>query len=119
MTNDITDCGNAVCIVGAGPGGLSAARALKAMNLAYEQFERHSDVGGIWDMRNPGSPIYESAHFISSRDLSGFIGFPMPKSYPDYPTNQQILSYVRSYAEAFGLRQVLPLQICGRSTGTA
>jgi len=107
IANEITDCGNAVCVVGAGPGGLSAARALKAMNLAYEQFERHVDVGGIWDMQNPGSPIYESAHFISSRDLSGFIGFPMPKSYPDYPTNQQILGYVRSYADAFGLRAAI------------
>lgn len=104
---DIVDCGNGVCVVGAGPGGLSAARALKAMGLAYEQFERHSDVGGIWDMSNPGSPIYESAHFISSRDLSGFIGFPMPKSFPDYPTNRQILSYVRSYARAFGLREAI------------
>jgi len=106
-TGEIIDCGKAVCVVGAGPGGLSAARALKGMGLAYEQFERHSDVGGIWDMQNPGSPIYESAHFISSRDLSGFIGFPMPKSFPDYPTNQQILSYVRSYADAFGLRQAI------------
>jgi len=79
QTDKIIECGNAVCVVGAGPGGLSAARALKGMKLAYEQFERHSDVGGIWDMSNPGSPIYESAHFISSRDLSGFIGFPMPK----------------------------------------
>ena len=105
--DQITDCGNAVCVIGAGPGGLSAARALKGMKLPYEQFERHSDVGGIWDMHNPGSPIYESAHFISSRDLSGFIGFPMPKSYPDYPTNQQILSYVRSYADAFGLREAI------------
>lgn len=105
--DQIIDCGNAVCVVGAGPGGLSAARALKGMKLAYEQFERHSDVGGIWDMHNPGSPIYQSAHFISSRDLSGFIGFPMPKSYPDYPTNQQILAYVRSYAEAYGLRAAI------------
>jgi hypothetical protein len=105
--DEIIDCGNAVCVVGAGPGGLSAARALKGMKLAYDQFERHSDVGGIWDMSNPGSPIYESAHFISSRDLSGFIGFPMPKSFPDYPTNKQILSYVRSYADAFGLRDAI------------
>jgi len=93
------------CIVGAGPGGLAAARALKAKGIAYEQFERHSDVGGIWDIKNPGSPMYESAHFISSRDLSGFIGFPMPAHYPDYPSNQQILQYVRDFADAFGLRE--------------
>jgi hypothetical protein len=103
----IVDCGTSVCVIGAGPGGLSAARALKGMGLPYEQFERHSDVGGLWDMNNPGSPIYESAHFISSRDMSGFVGFPMPKSFPDYPTNQHILSYVRSYARAFGLREAI------------
>lgn len=105
----LVDCGDATCIIGAGPGGLSAARALKAQGLPYEQFERHHDVGGLWDMDNPGSPIYESAHFISSRDLSGFMGFPMPKHFPDYPSHRQILSYVRSFADAYGLRAAIRL----------
>lgn len=105
----VVDCGEATCIIGAGPGGLSAARALKAQGLPYEQFERHTDVGGLWDMDNPGSPIYESAHFISSRDLSGFMGFPMPKHFPDYPSHRQILSYVRSFADAYGLRGAIRL----------
>ena len=72
----VLDRSDAVCIIGAGPGGLSAARALKAQGLGYEQFDRHSDLGGLWDPTNPGSPIYESTHFISSRDLSGFLDFP-------------------------------------------
>jgi hypothetical protein len=105
----VVDCGEATCIIGAGPGGLSAARALKAQGLPYEQFERHHDVGGLWDMDNPGSPIYESAHFISSRDLSGFMGFPMPKHFPDYPSYRQILTYVRSFADAYGLRAAIRL----------
>jgi len=92
-----------VCIIGGGPGGLSAARALKRHGIGYEQFERHSDVGGIWDMDNPGSPMYQSAHFISSRNLSGFADYPMPKDFPDYPANHQIAAYVRSFAHAFGL----------------
>ena len=104
-TTACEDRGGAVCIIGAGPGGLSAARALKALGLPYDQYERHSGVGGIWDMSNPGSPIYESAHFISSRDLSAFIGFPMPRDYPDYPSNRQILAYVNSFADAYGLRE--------------
>lgn len=98
------DRSDAVCVIGAGPGGLAAARALKAQGLAYDQFERHDDVGGIWDMRNPGSPIYESAHFISSRDLSAFLGYPMPRSFPDYPSHRQILQYVQDFTQAFGLR---------------
>lgn len=101
----VKDCAGAVCIVGAGPAGLSAARALKRLGIPYEQFERHSDVGGLWDMSNPGTPMYHSAHFISSRDTSGFYDFPMPADYPDYPHNRQILAYTRSFAEAFGLRE--------------
>ncbi|MGV7173744.1 flavin-containing monooxygenase [Xanthomonas axonopodis] len=99
------DRSDAVCIIGAGPGGLSAARALKAQGLDYDQFERHGDLGGIWDVSNPGSPIYDSTHFISSRDLSAFIGHPMPRHYPDYPSHRQILAYLRSFAETFGLRE--------------
>ncbi|WP_256662356.1 NAD(P)/FAD-dependent oxidoreductase [Pseudomonas sp. F(2018)] len=101
--NDIQDCGDAVCIIGAGPGGLCMARALKRQGLAYEQFERHSAVGGVWDISNPGTPMYESAHFISSRELSGFLDFPMPKHFPDYPSHRQILEYVRAFAQAFDL----------------
>ena len=96
-----------VCIVGAGPAGLSAARALKRLGISYDQFERHSDVGGIWDLDNPGTPMYESAHFISSRKMSGFFDFPMPTSYPDYPGHRQILEYTRSFATAYGLRNAI------------
>ena len=92
------------CIVGAGPGGLMAARAFRLVGLPYDQFERHSDVGGIWDIENPGTSMYESAHFISSKHTSGFFGLPMPASYPDYPDHHQILAYVRQFAAGFGLK---------------
>ncbi|MCH4578090.1 MULTISPECIES: flavin-containing monooxygenase [Pseudomonadota] len=93
-----------VVIIGAGPAGLAAARALKLRDIPYVQLERHSDLGGIWDIDNPGSPMYKSAHFISSRDKSGFFDFPMPKHFADYPTRAQILEYTHSFAEAYGLR---------------
>ena len=93
------------CLVGAGPAGLAAARWLKALDVPFEGFERNGDVGGIWNIRFPGSPMYESAHFISSRTLSGFRDFPMPDSYPDYPSHRQVLSYLESYADRFDLRR--------------
>lgn len=102
-SNRINDRGNTVCIVGGGPGGMCMARALQRHGIAYEQFERHSDFGGVWDLENPGTPMYESAHFISSRDLSGFIDFPMPADFPDYPSNRQILAYLKDFARVFGL----------------
>ncbi|WP_422005081.1 flavin-containing monooxygenase [Pyruvatibacter mobilis] len=92
------------CIVGGGPCGLLAARAFKLANIPYDQFERHNDIGGVWDMENPGTPMYETAHFIASRFTSGFYGFPMPDSFPDYPSHEQVLDYIRQFAITYGLR---------------
>jgi cation diffusion facilitator CzcD-associated flavoprotein CzcO len=94
----------AVCVIGAGPAGLAAARALRARGLDYDQVERHTDVGGIWDIDAPGSPMYEAAHFISSKTMSGFSGFPMNDGFPDYPSHRQVLGYLRGFAKHYGLR---------------
>jgi cation diffusion facilitator CzcD-associated flavoprotein CzcO len=97
------------CIVGAGPGGLAAARAFLNLGLEIDVFERHSAIGGIWDRDNVGTPMYESAHFISSRDLSAYHGFKMPSDYPDYPNQRQILDYLRGFADAYGLEKHIHL----------
>jgi hypothetical protein len=94
-----------VVVVGAGPAGLVLTRRLAKTGLVFEVFERNDDVGGIWDIETPNSPMYESAHFISSRTLSGFDDFPMPDTYPDYPDHRQILAYIRSFADAYDLRR--------------
>lgn len=94
-----------VAVIGAGPAGLTLARRLADTDASFAVFERHTDVGGIWDIDSPGSPMYESAHFISSRTLSGFPDFPMPEHFPDYPNHRQLLDYIRSYADAFDLRR--------------
>ncbi|MEN0069729.1 MAG: NAD(P)/FAD-dependent oxidoreductase [Propionicimonas sp.] len=95
------------CIIGAGPAGLATARALKARGLPYTHLERHTALGGLWDIDNPGSPMYESAHFISSRTLSGFSGYPMPDDYPDYPNHRQILAYLQGFASRYGLDEAI------------
>jgi cation diffusion facilitator CzcD-associated flavoprotein CzcO len=61
--------------------------------------------GGLWDIERPETPLYRSAHFISSRSLSGFPGFPMPEDYPDYPGHERVLAYLRSYAEHHRLEE--------------
>lgn len=94
-----------VCVIGAGPAGLAVARALRERSLEYVHLERHTGVGGAWDIDNPGGPMYESAHLISSRTRSGFSGFPMPDDYPDYPGHRQVLAYLRAFADAYGLTE--------------
>lgn len=104
-----------ICVIGAGPAGLAVARALAERNLPYTHIERHTGVGGLWDIDNPGSPMYESAHFISSRTLSGFGGWPMPEHFADYPPRQQILAYLRSFADAYGLTDRIEFGVGVRS----
>ncbi|MDO8290057.1 MAG: NAD(P)-binding domain-containing protein [Parvibaculum sp.] len=94
-----------VCVVGGGPAGLALARSLKFHNVPFDIYERHNDVGGLWDQSNPGSPVYNSAHFISSKTQSHYLDHAMPESYPDYPSNKQIHAYMQSFADAYGLRQ--------------
>jgi cation diffusion facilitator CzcD-associated flavoprotein CzcO len=96
-----------VCVVGAGPAGLALARTFLAHGVPFDVYERHRDVGGLWDQSNPGSPVYDSAHFISSRTQTHFHDFPMPEDYPDYPSHRQVLAYVRSFTDAYGLREYI------------
>ena len=93
-----------VCVVGGGAAGMAVVRSLMARGVPFDAFERHTDVGGLWDQKNPGSPVYDSAHFISSKGQSHFHDFPMPDDYPDYPSHAQVLAYMRSFADAYGLR---------------
>ncbi|RKE77429.1 amino acid permease [Rhizobium sp. AG855] len=106
-----TNYENHYCIIGAGPSGLVMARAFIKEGVPFDCFERHSDVGGLWDPQNPGTPIYESAHFISSKWTSYFYGFPMPDHFPDYPSYKQILDYIRSFARAFGLYDYITFNV--------
>ncbi len=101
--NAIVDRSNRYCVIGAGPAGLLAARSLKHAGIPYDQFEKDDDVGGIWEIDNDWSPMYESAHFISSKTVSNLPGFDMPDDYPDYPNHRQVLAYIKSFARAYDL----------------
>ncbi len=94
-----------VCVVGAGPAGLAMARALKAAGLDFDVYEKNPGVGGIWDADHPGSPMYDSAHFISSRDapMSSFGGHPFPRTAAVYPSRADVLGYLQQFAQAEAL----------------
>jgi hypothetical protein len=99
------DLVDAVCVVGAGPHGLIAMRALKGIGVPFVGIERNADVWGLWDIENPGSPMYESCHYISSKNGSGYFDFPMPDSYPDYPSRKLIHKYIKSFAATYHLNE--------------
>lgn len=89
-----------ICLIGAGPVGISAARALKAKGIAYDQFEATDKVGGNWR-----HGVYRSAHIISSKRTTEYPDFPMPADYPDFPSADQMLSYLEQYADHYELKK--------------
>lgn len=90
-------------LIGAGPMGLCSARQLKQYGIPFVGFELHSDVGGLWDIHNPHSTMYETAHLISSKHMTEFTDFPMAESVATYPRHDQLGQYFRDYAKAFDL----------------
>ncbi len=93
---------NRYAIIGAGPSGLAAARALAKRGIDVDGYESSHGVGGLWDITNPRSTMYESAHLISSRTTTEFAEFPM-RSKVDYPGHRVLLQYFRDYADHFDL----------------
>ncbi|NIJ10815.1 cation diffusion facilitator CzcD-associated flavoprotein CzcO [Saccharomonospora amisosensis] len=94
-----------VAVIGAGPSGLAAARNLRRYGHAYTGYELSGDVGGLWNIDNPRSTVYESAHLISSRTTTEFAEFPMADTVADYPSHRELLTYFRDFADTFGLRE--------------
>jgi cation diffusion facilitator CzcD-associated flavoprotein CzcO len=93
-----------IALIGAGPSGLAGARCLQKHGVAFQGFEAHGDVGGLWNIDNPRSTVYESAHLISSKRMTEFLEFPMPAQVADYPSHRELLDYFRAFADYFGLR---------------
>ncbi|WP_199512218.1 flavin-containing monooxygenase [Nucisporomicrobium flavum] len=88
-------------IVGAGPAGLAAARLMKERGHRFVQVDRNLGVGGIWNT-NSKTPLYDSVRLITSREMSSFLGSPMPADFPDFPDRRQALGYLETYSEATG-----------------
>ena len=94
-----------VCIIGAGPSGLAAAKNCLQAGLDFTIFEKNDKVGGNWvfNSKTGHSSVYENTHLISSKTWSEYEDFPMPDEYPDYPNHSQMQQYFESYAKHFAI----------------
>ena len=98
--------GPGVCIIGAGSSGVAAAKALKEQSVAFECFEKGSDLGGMWRYGNDNglSSAYRSLHIDTSRKNLGYSDFPIPEHMPDFLSHWEVAEYLDAYAERFGVR---------------
>ena len=104
-----------ICIIGAGPCGLTAAKNMLQQGLTrITVFEKNNQPGGNWiyDEANSHAGIYETTHTISSKYLSEFEDFIMPPGYPEYPSHSRILRYFKLYAEHFGITPYIRFNTC-------
>jgi cation diffusion facilitator CzcD-associated flavoprotein CzcO len=97
--------GKRVCVIGAGPSGIAAAKNCIQAGLYVAVFEKNDQVGGNWvfNAKTGHSSVYENTHIISSKVLSEYENFSMPEHYPDYPNHRQMRAYFESYARHFGV----------------
>ncbi len=98
-----------VCVIGAGPSGIAAAKNCLASGLDVVLYEKNDKVGGNWvfNSKTGHSSVYENTHIISSKAWSEYEDYPMPADYPEYPSHRQLQAYFEGYARQFGVMDVI------------
>lgn len=104
------DRSDRVCVLGAGTSGLAVAKNLKQQGIVFDCLEREDQIGGNWCYGKPHSSVAKSTHLISSKKLTEYTDFPMPKDYPEFPSQQLVSKYLKSYAEHFKLYDEIELE---------
>ena len=94
-----------VCVIGAGPSGIAASKALHVHGFVFDCFEHRSRAGGLWAVTEGDvQASYPSLECNTSKRRTEFSDFPMPRAFPAYPHNTQMAAYFNAYIDHFGLR---------------
>ncbi|XP_071938188.1 probable indole-3-pyruvate monooxygenase YUCCA3 [Coffea arabica] len=87
---------NGPVIVGAGPSGLAVAAGLQQQGVPFIILERASCIASLWQNRT-----YDRLKLHLPRQFCELPYFPFPKEFPEYPTKNQFIDYLESYAKHF------------------
>jgi cation diffusion facilitator CzcD-associated flavoprotein CzcO len=86
-----------VIIVGAGPAGLATAACLGRRGIEAVVFEAAPSLGHAW--RNH----YDRLHLHTVKGRSHLPGLRFARDVPRYPSRADVVAYLESYAERFGI----------------
>lgn len=88
-----------VAVIGAGPAGLAAARALQLAGITPTVLEQATSVGGSW--RYPG-PMYRNLRTIIPVEIMAYRELPW-QGICSFPSHDQVCNYLQDYAKEFEL----------------
>ncbi|KAK3738349.1 hypothetical protein QZH41_014331, partial [Actinostola sp. cb2023] len=94
-----------VAVIGAGASGLSTIKSCLDEGLEVECFEQGHGVGGLWRYSDSEghSSVYASTVINTSKELSCFSDFPIPKDFAPFLPHYKLLQYYELYSQQFGL----------------
>ena len=92
-------------VVGAGWSGLVACKYMLEEGLSVVALEKKSDVGGVWLYSDDPNTVtvMKTTRCTSSSTVTEMSDFPMPEEIGMFPHHTDVLKYLRSYVERFGL----------------
>jgi len=85
-------------VIGAGPAGLASAQCLGALGVHATILEKADNVGAVWRGH------YDRLHLHTPRASSSLPGLWMPRSFGRYPSRDQVVAYLETYAATFRLK---------------
>ncbi|MGJ0121016.1 flavin-containing monooxygenase [Williamsia sp. MIQD14] len=91
-----------VAVIGAGPGGVIAARWLLAQGFDVTVFEAGPTLGGQWSGRPGSSGVWPAMHTNTSRVLTAFSDLE-PDGDAVFPSNHDVLDYLHRFADTFDI----------------
>ncbi|MFE2145830.1 flavin-containing monooxygenase [Streptomyces sp. NPDC059456] len=94
-----------VYVIGAGPGGLAAAAALRARGVRAVVVEKSDAVGTSWRGH------YDRLHLHTTRRLSGLPGLAMPRRFGRWVSRDDVVRYLEKYAEFHELEIVTGVEV--------
>ncbi|MFJ3880520.1 flavin-containing monooxygenase [Streptomyces sp. NPDC090077] len=94
-----------VYVIGAGPGGLAVAAALRARGVRAVVVERTGAVGASWRGH------YDRLRLHTTRRLSGLPGLAVPRRFGRWVARADVVRYLEKYAEFHELELVTGVEV--------
>jgi putative flavoprotein involved in K+ transport len=86
-----------VAVIGAGQAGLAIGYFLRRQGRRFVILERAGEIAPAWRER------WDSLTLFTSRRYSALPGLPFPSDPDGYPTRDEVIAYLKRYAETFDL----------------